>query len=158
MEAKTPKLTVTKYKSCRGDEGDCFSCDLLVDGKTVAHVEYDGRGGNFRYDWRPDGSEYFREPGPVGTALLAWVATLPEEDCCGMMLKPDLDLKVSEVIDNMLEEKRLRKLCKTKTVVRKPDGKIVTWAVPFSPAFKAKILAGNIIPAGSVFLNESLAA
>jgi len=44
-------IEIKGFRSCRGDEGDAYSYALHVEGKRVADVSYDGRGGSVRFVW-----------------------------------------------------------------------------------------------------------
>ena len=131
----TPTLTIKNYKSCRGKEGDAFSCTLYVDGKKAAFVEYDGWGGMYMVDWSPSGSRW---ASPAEKRVSAWVKTLPPIECAWMdeatgkpaMITPNLDMVIEDTITTAEETKKVKRWCKTKTVVKPtdaPTGEYVTW-------------------------------
>lgn len=151
------ELTIKGFKTFRGHDGNGFNATLLIDGVPCADVTDDGWGGGYQYETRRYGEK--------GKALLgeleAWVAEQPEipfpEAGEGRTLKQDIDCFVCDAVDKAEQDKRLRRLCKTKTVVQFPDGNTYTWKVPYTPDFKELLLAKGTAPAGSVFLNEQYA-
>jgi hypothetical protein len=110
------KLTVKSYKSLPGKEGDAFNCSLYVDGKRAAVVSYDGWGGPYDYDWTPSDKKRFG--GPLAAKVKAWVKTLPPLKSEYGDLPMDLDILTDDVINAMLEERQVKRWCRTKTVFR----------------------------------------
>ena len=103
-----PKFEAKKFKSCAGDEGDCISGELHVDGVHAASVNYDGRGGPYRWYWHDKVSQKTFEE---------FVASRPEVPFGGGMegtFKPDNDWVFMELCGRI----KMRKQCKTKTLFR----------------------------------------
>jgi hypothetical protein len=135
-------ITVKNYKSCRGDEGDAFSCTMYVNSKKAAYVRYDGRGGCYLYHW-VDGWQ-----GQMRKRVDGYIASLPKvpttfggKTC---MLDKNLDWVLDDIINVMLETRQLKRWCKTKTVITKPggdDGQYITWKGLPTPALRAHIAA-----------------
>lgn len=53
-----PTVTIDRYRACRGDEGEAFSCRILFDGVHVADASYDGNGGPYFYRWVRAGDQH----------------------------------------------------------------------------------------------------
>ena len=93
-------MSIAKLKSCRGRDGECFSCDLIVNGKRAGTVENSGSGGCNFYHW--DDQE-------AGKACEEYAASHNPEGF------EQLDRVVAEIIDR--EEARKTFLRKMKTCV-----------------------------------------
>jgi hypothetical protein len=137
------KIEIRNYRSCKGlGESDPFSCTLYLDGKRAAHVQNDGNGGCYRFDWMPaDGRVH---DGPTAKQFYAYVDALPEEDCYGTMLKPSADMVVGRAIDAMLADKQVRGWCRTAIVFRLRGDEPGAWRTiraPYRPAIAAALRA-----------------
>ncbi len=145
-------LSIRKSKSCAGNDGVAYSCDLYEDDFLIAHVTQDGRGGAtlFRWiDWRRDEER-----------LQAHARTLPPKAYGdGESYPMDLDGLVAELCDKVDEQKRLKRLCRTNIVFTLSDkkGECYSVKVADSPEARARIVAKH---AGKVvtFVNDEFAA
>jgi len=134
-----PKLTIKNYRSAgHGMEGEMWSCTLYVDGKRAALVSDSGNGAELNIDWSPSGGFRFR-PGPVGEKVLAYVKglpPLPPTPDYPRELPMDLDLLIQQMVDDMLEEKKLKQWCKKSMVLRDPDapeGQYLRYKTAYNP-------------------------
>ena len=147
---KTLKLTVKNYKHINiGHEGGAMTCDLYVDGVLAAKVENGGYGGTNEYRWVGQTNQW-KTPDHVQ----AHIEAQPEQDMCGMMLKPDLDCLVYDAI----MEADIAKKCKKAVIFTLPTdekGTIRTYKTPYTPA-AAKVLRATYPTA--IIYNETLAA
>ncbi len=101
--------TVTKVRSFRGRDGYGFNTDLMKDGIKIAFVIDEGCGGCLHYEW----ADLMEKD-----ALNKHIKTLPKvKSPCGEMTV-DIDLFVSRLVDVYEAEKKLKRLCKTKTLFR----------------------------------------
>ncbi len=125
MPTLTPTLALKNYRSCRGMEGDAFSCTLYLNGKRAALVEYRGDGGAYWYDWSPS-SKTNMHGGPMHDLFKAYVDALPEvppSDAYPYPLKRTMDCMIEAAVETMLANKQLRKWCKSnKALVYRTPG------------------------------------
>ena len=150
------KITVRKLKRWTGRDGQGFSCEVLFGAVPFCVATNDGCGGATRFDYsRYNGTGRVYDLGKIGSEVLTYVASLPPAEPLfrgGAPYRVDLDYVVASAIDVHETEKCMRLKCRTKTVMRYPDGEIRVAAVRWSPA--AKEALSKIVPAGTVFLNE----
>ena len=136
------KIEIKNYKSCAGDEGDAFSCTLYLDGKRAALVRYAGTGGPFDFDFTVAGAGNGPWCGPLYDAFKAYIDSLPEVECewddpktgKPASLKRTMDWVVGDVVNETVETRKLKRLCKKNTVWREqgdPKGQWHTVAVPW---------------------------
>lgn len=118
------KLTIKKFKHFNiGHEGGAMTCELYADGGLVAYVENGGHGGPNNYVWvNGKGMKFPAQWGP-NADLSGFVATQPERDCCGTMLKPDLDMLVEDAINEWDINRKILAKCK----------KLLTYALSEDP-------------------------
>lgn len=117
-------VTIKNSKSVGVYSGVAWSCDLYLDGVKAAHVSNRGDGGMTRFDW------YKNE---LQTPFQQYVKTTSHED---------EESLVCHLCDKLDEQKRLKRLCKNKTVVKmkkNKDGEYSIWNTPFSPQVKDKL-------------------
>ena len=126
------KIDIKSYKTCAGRDGVAFSYTLILDGVKAAEVTNEGCGGCNLYRW----SDQAGGRSKMKDALLAHcrVAVVPIVASWGMACSVDemhesqiLDIVLEEVVGKIEEEKKLKKLCKTKVAFRikgDPEG---TW-------------------------------
>lgn len=151
------KLTVKNLKTLNTRDGQAFTCTLYVDGKKAALVEQGGHGGPNNYRWLQPLSD---EPkvtveGTWGVpkSVADWVAAQPPQDFHGQPLKPDLDMLVGDVIEDMQTRKRcLKHLCFRKAGAPK-NGDFYQLNQPYSD--KTAAWVRNKYP-GCEILNETL--
>jgi len=123
IEAAKRRVRVSNVRTCRGDEGDAFSCDLAfdTDGDGVftdaATVTYDGNGGC--YDVRRLWDRKLDCPRNPAThrAMMEWASGLREItgwDSIEATLPYDIDI----LIEDAMNDEGHRKTCRTKIVIR----------------------------------------
>lgn len=108
------QIEVKNYRSCRGNEGDAFSCTVYLDGKRAALVTYDGWGGEYRWDFTP--SDKRMQGGPMCQKFEGYAVKVRKESgdykegsenawfyisCCR-------DIVLGDVIAEMLEKRNLK--------------------------------------------------
>lgn len=125
------KLTVKKYKHLNvGHEGGVWKCELYINGVLAAHVDNDGSGGQNNYRWVGYANQW-TTPDDVE----AFVKAQPEQDMCGVVCQPDLDVLVGDAIRLLQIDKIIAAKCK-KAVVwslpTDPEGTIREYRVPYS--------------------------
>ena len=134
------KITVKNYKSCRGNEGDAFSCTVYLDGKKAAHVQYDGWGGEYLWDFTvSDGQMY---GGTMCAKFKAYCDGLPKQktsiedadDPTGFWhMQPDMNTLLDDALKLMLENRQLKRWCKKNLVYRvkgQKEGEWYQWPHP----------------------------
>ena len=116
--------TVKGIKSFQGMEGYGYECSLYKDGKRIGTVTDVADGGGMLQCNLKDGEE---------AALEAYCKTLPkhhfEADGKDHTFDVDPCIFVSELVDNFEEEKRHKRLCKTKTVYLLHDSPESLWSI-----------------------------
>ena len=127
------KYTVKNVKTFIGMEGQGFNATLYRDGKKVAFVIDDACGGCYNYDFvnPQEEKDYF-----------AFCKAQPSIEFQGTILTMDGDIFISELVSQHQQDKKLRSLCKTKTVVLMKDdhaGSFTVFAVKFTDEFKAVV-------------------
>ena len=135
-----PKITVSKYKHCHsGMEGDAFSCDMAVDGVLCASVSNDGNGGPNFYQWKDN-----PKARDARKLVNAYVASLPLDMRFGPPgIQPNLDCVLYNTMRDAQEQKRLARLCRTKTLFRLNGDPQGLWRYvnrPYDAAVKQHIM------------------
>lgn len=128
-----------KHAAFASQETDCFEASVYIDGKRAGYVSNDGHGGS---------NNYF--PPTLYKTLLDYCDTIPP-DMAGYRVSPD------EIIGNLFDSWRLKKICKGKTLFRIPGREYKTgeWNVmnaPFSPGLRSMLT--NAHGSGIEFLND----
>ena len=113
-----PQLTLKNLRQAARSQS--WSATLCVDGKAAAILHDDGRGAPLRVDWSPSGGTP-QDAGPVAARVEAYIATLPAvptglDD--GSTTEPTLHIVVESIIERMLEERKVRRWCRSSVVVR----------------------------------------
>ena len=154
------ELKNIKVAASLSEETTAFTATLWVDGKPAAAVSNHGTGGcNDYHPLRgPDGA-YDRS----GLAAAeAYVKSLPKRkfpaEWGGGEYAPNLDTLVAELLEAAEEDRKLRRLCRTKVVLadpKLPAGEYRTLGKPYRPEWKPEILAR--FP-GCEIVNERYAA
>ena len=119
-------LTVIGSKSFQALDGMAWSCTLYIDGKKAAYVIQEGNGGPAYFQWYDKTLEQQFE---------AYVKTLPLFEGVAQ----DGEMVVGGLLDKLDSEKRIKRWCKTKTVVTFSDskpGEVSTFNRPYSPEMK----------------------
>ena len=117
-------LTVKAVKLFRGHDGHGFNATLYVDGKRVCLAIDAANGGPYDYQCK----NY-----AVVTELQRWARVKSQS-----LYWDQLDLLVGDLVAEADLEKRLRRLCRTKTVAKlttDPEGQHSVWAQAYTPAF-----------------------
>jgi len=115
---KKLKVELRKVKIARhmSEETTAFTADLWVDGKHIGHVKNDGRGGANFIDHRYDGKGLNTRD--EVRAFKEWCKTLPpHRDEWGESPMGD-DLYISLLLDEWEETQQIKRMCKTKILVR----------------------------------------
>lgn len=134
------KITIKNYKSCRGNEGDAFSCTMYLDGKRAALVTYDGWGGEYFFDFTVSDGKLWG--GPTCMKFEEYVKSLPPVECSWVdeetgkpeMMDPSRDMVLEEIIEEMLVEKQIKRWCKNSLVYRVKGQKKGEWFQANHPA------------------------
>jgi len=108
---KKPVITLKKVKLFRGHDGTGLDCDLYVDGKKVAHVFDDARGGEVEYQaYCPNVQENWK----ILEELEAYAKTLPkiESEFFPEGMEQDLDGLINNILMDMEKEKTMKKIAK----------------------------------------------
>ena len=157
-----PKLEIVAYKKVRGHDGQGFNATLAIDGVKACHVDDDGWGGGFAYTWlskdekvNKANQDKLREAAKEAFLKEARNKGKDPNDPKNHVGEYD-DIVVGELVDDFAQLKKLRDLCKKKTVAVLPSdkaGQYGTFNVPFSPQLKAQLEKKY---AGIRFFNEHL--
>ncbi|WP_454875186.1 hypothetical protein [Paraburkholderia xenovorans] len=122
------QYTISKLKTFDGMQGQGFSLALLRDGKTVAEVINNARGGAFIFRWVDIEAratvktvDYKDEPcefgGTVEEAMFhAYALTLPKHKHFDRLSFLTPDMVVEQMVDALQCERRLKRAFKTKIV------------------------------------------
>lgn len=133
MATPVDTYSVKGVKSFRGMDTDGYNCTLYRDGKKVAFVIEEGSGGEPMFDFVSRDAE---------AELQAFVKTLPKVKTTIPISKDetepfeydeDMATFVGSLVDNYLEEQRLRKRCKNHLVIRLNDGELYEYKFPYDP-------------------------
>jgi hypothetical protein len=135
MELKDITLKGLKYFD--GPDSLCFTAQVYVRGKLAFVAMDSGEGGEHELMAYPDMLPVLRE-------CEAFARTLPPVDLLEGMTKPcTLNDVIDELIYDVMEQKWLKKNCKTKTVYRTPALEKREWYTldwPPTPSVKAAVL------------------
>lgn len=124
VEAALKRVRVAKVRTCRGNEGDAFSCDILFDVKgdgrfvLVAQAEDDGNGGcvDIHEVWSRATKGFVASD--EYKAFRAWSETL--DSIVGWDERmADLPYDIEILIGDAVESERSRKACATKVVLKR---------------------------------------
>lgn len=112
------QLKNVKYAAFASEETACFEAAIWVDGKKEGHVRNDGHGG---CNWI--------EPMSLHDRIEAYAKTLPpmKLEFGGKVheMEHSADSYISEILEDHLQEKELKKMLKAHLVGRRPDGAII---------------------------------
>jgi hypothetical protein len=112
---KKSKIELKKVKTFRGHDGVGLDCDLYVDGKKIAHVFDDARGGEVEYEAYGPGPD-FQANRKILQDLETYAKTLPEiklpANLGGGSLPMDLDSLINDILKDMEYQKFEKKLKK----------------------------------------------
>lgn len=129
------EITMRNVKTYRGHEGESLGqCDVYLDGKKAFFF---GQG-----DWGgPSTIEAYSKSPMSVEDFEAWVKGLnlrnEEYD-----LEIDAELYLEDLLNDLLEERRLKRMCKTKTVLRlkSEPGGISSYNKPCTPEMRAWVV------------------
>lgn len=122
------QYTISRLKTFDGMQGQGFSLTLLRDGKTVAEVINNARGGAFIFRWVDIGAraivktvDFRDEPCEFGgtveeAAFYAYVLTLPKYKQDERLAYLTPDMVVDQLVNAVRCERRLNRAFKTKIV------------------------------------------
>lgn len=104
--------TVKNIKTFRGRDGLGVNCSLYKDGKRIGTVDDMANGG--QYDYGLINDEWIK--------LMEHVRTLPPVEFHGSTLEHlNPDMFIGDLINDALEDKDLKRACKTKTIITVKD-------------------------------------
>ena len=106
------KAQIKSYRECEGDEGPAFSCTLWIDGVRAAEVQYDGRGGPYRWRWLNDAAK------ATWTAYVKAQPPMPPLHEGDEPLAINDDIALEDVINADRERKQVARWCKANVVFR----------------------------------------
>ena len=161
---------IKKIVSFNGMEGGGFNCDLYRGSTQVAEVIDDASGGDVHFYWTDQGSprvetngvDYKDEPKiykdtPEESLFRTHCLALPKWDCNGKMVHTDMDIAVTNLVNNTLSARSLKRALK-KIVTCEKDGKIFSYNRKATPEnitlFKAK--KPDVIILNSLVFEEAL--
>lgn len=150
--------TVRKVKSFEGMEGLGFNAELVRDGKPVAFVIDEGNGGCFNFRWYDHSATMVEVPWVDYKGNPVVIRCTPEEAALHEAIRGktwesefsegskqmDLDMFVGGLVDEHENDKRFRRLAKTKTLYRvagQADGVWNVLKAPFSKRIRDYIVA-----------------
>ena len=137
------KYSVKAVRTFHGHDGFAWECNLYNDqSKKIAVVVEDGWGGELKFHWKDadlprietDGVDWKDAPmkykdTPAESALRTHCLSLPKWNCNGKMHHTGMDIYASNLVNEALMLKDIKKMLKKLTVL--DDGKIYTYnAVP----------------------------
>lgn len=151
--------SIKNYKECQGRDGYAFSLTLYKDNKRILSVKNSGCGGCNRYHAiLPKGTK----PEVIGKTKRKRVAKLLEtaENVLESNYVEAHDMFIGKLIDDMLNERQLKRFCKKQTLFRltgdensyRRINKVYTPAVAVQLRNQAKIQGTEVIE----ILNEKL--
>lgn len=160
---------VKNLKTFMGMDCPGYNATIYRDGVKVAFVIEEGNGGPLNIRWADEAAgrvdipwfNYKDEPmtyrATKEEALMMESIRGQTWDCNGKMIQKDLDIYIGELVNEMENTKRFKRICKTKTLFRlKGDSKEEwrTFNVPFSKRLKDHMVTkyGNKI---EEILNET---
>ncbi len=163
---------VKNVKTFKGMDGGGFNCSLYKDGKKIAECIDSGCGGEVMFHWMDFKAPKIKRdiPNIYVEGKISHVSFTPEEnefhqvcaretfEILGKIFPKTPDVKVEELINEFENTKRLKRMCKTKTLFRVKsksyqDGEWMVLKIPFTPKVKEHIITkyGNCI-----ILNETI--
>ena len=142
MKSNWPKhgYSVRNVKTFRGTEGEGFNATLYRDGRRIAFVIDDASGSDIDIQWVGVRARETEEK-----LLLKFLKTLPKENWEDREYDVTPDIFLSELVNQALTEKRLRRLFRTETLFRlkgdrTDNDKWRVFRAPFSSTVKAQLL------------------
>jgi len=146
-----PNYTVKNVKSFMGREGYGFECSLYKDGKKIGTVT-DTAGGGMTDFYLDDGEEKILDD--FCLTLPKWGSEYGDNE-----YDTSSDIFLSNLVEEFEVKKKLKKDCKTKTLVKvMKDGKeqIYIYKCAFSEKIKTAIKTRDYPDTDIVFVNETI--
>ena len=131
------KLEIKKLKTWDTHDGGGYQGELLMDGQRCAYFHNDGNGGPV--DWRPFSADLFAK---LQQHVQALPPLPPDPVFHGMVIPMDLDIFIGGLIDDTLQERQMKRWCRTKTVFRlpgDPEGEYRTIKAPYTEQVKVHL-------------------
>jgi hypothetical protein len=156
----SPRLTLKGIKTFKGMDGVGLNVDIYFDGKKVAFGLDEGCGGGMYFQWLVPAKQ--DEVDTFITSLNIPADVVKYDGVPDFEMEYDLEQIVNTMVDGIETEKKFRKICKTKTLLRLTDGNFLTYNIAFSPRVKELLAAkGSEIlkkhgAAIAAFVNEEL--
>ena len=100
------ELKNVKFYESMSEETNCFQADLFINGKKIAYVKNDGRGGSTDYNVHD-----FKDQ-PVLREAEAYCKTLPKERIGNTDYEVSLEGKIDDLFEDWLKVKADKKLLK----------------------------------------------
>lgn len=156
----SPRLSLRGIKTFKGMDGIGLNVNIYFDGQKVAEGLDEGCGGGMFFQWLDHTKEAVVNAFIASLNIPADVVKydgVPEFE-----MEYDLEQIVNTMVDGIETEKKLRKICKTKTLLRLTDGNFLTYNIAFSPRVKELLAAkgAEILKkhgaAIAAFVNEEL--
>lgn len=149
--------SVKAIKTFRARNGHGYSCNLLKDGKKVAEILEEGRGGELRVDWMDYTAKATVISNGYDIKEVSYQGTVEESLFHAQIMKipkiasdgnsPEMTTSVNIVIDDMVNDtlvmKKLMANMKKSLAVKCKDGKILTWKI--TPAHPEPTLRTHIL-------------
>jgi hypothetical protein len=132
-----PRLSLKGLKTWTGREGPGYSFTLLINGRAAAVVRCEGDGGDTWFDWDrswPEGKAIW------GAILTACPLAPPDPPFPEMEMSSAL--LAAELADQYETLKKLKRLCKTKTVfgLKSEPGQWSSLPLPYNQAVKHELI------------------
>ena len=118
---KIETISIAKLKSCQGYDGECFSCDLIINGKKVAQVSNGGSGGGNNYWWNDKVAE--QPCNDYAASLPPMPPTEAFKEAFDMAMPYDLDMVLGEVMEREALRKQVVRKGKTGILYVSPEDK-----------------------------------
>ncbi len=138
-------IMVRNVKTFTGHDGQGFNATLYVRGKRTADVVSLADGGEFEYTWHLPEGKRRHFGGELERELKAYAAALPGVECPELKrtLPQSLDMVVEDLVNDVLEERKYRRECRTKTLFTIKGDPDHLWQVarPYTPDLAVKLRA-----------------
>lgn len=127
---KKPKIELKniKYAAFASEETNCYSASLYVDGKKLAEVSNDGKGGCDRV-YPVNG----KTRDDIRALEKVIKETYPSKELHGMTIEPDLEIVCGELLNRHLQKKDFKKQMKTVTYVKPGEKGVYSLPKTYKP-------------------------
>lgn len=131
-------FSVAGVKTFRGNEGEGFNATIKYKGKKVALVMNDASGGDSEIEWEVSGPNYLRGARtPLEQEIIQFAESLPPIVIEGVTLEYDVELFFEELVCNYLDERDLKKKCRSRVLYKDANGGV--YITSFKPPVTPKI-------------------